>query len=79
MAESYRIKGKKVKVSVDSTGGVVSVDWTCPYCLSFNAGFYFSEDAEKFKSDFELDHACDNCGKVLTIECRNPKPLFESA
>jgi len=31
MSDGYKtVKGKKVKVSVDATGGVVSVDWTCP-------------------------------------------------
>ena len=80
MAEGYkRIKGKKVKVSLDSTGGVMSVDWTCPYCWNFHAGFYHCEDGEKLKSDFEFNHACAKCGKVSTIECRNAKPLFERA
>ena len=78
MSDGYKtVKGKKVKVSVDATGGVVSVDWTCPHCLHFNAGFYFSGDTEKFKGDFELDHGCSACGKVSTIVCRNARPLFE--
>ncbi|MBP5270563.1 MAG: hypothetical protein ILO42_06370 [Clostridia bacterium] len=78
MSDGFKkVKGKKVKVSVDGTGGVVSVDWICPHCLHFNAGFYFCEDAGKLKSDFELDHACDACGKVSTIVCRNSKPLFK--
>ncbi|MBQ0083212.1 MAG: hypothetical protein KBS52_00385 [Clostridiales bacterium] len=71
-----RVEGSNIKVSVDSTGGFVSVDWTCPYCGEYNAGYYFSNDAETLGSDFEIDHDCEECGKSVTIECRGAEELF---
>ena len=72
-----RVSGSNVKVSVDSTGGFVSVDWECPYCGGYNAGFYFSSDAETLVNDFELDHECEDCGKLVTIICKDAVSLFD--
>ena len=71
-----KICGKNVRVSTDSTGGVVSVDWNCPYCGEFNPGFYFSRDARTMRQDFEIDHACEWCGKMVTIICTDTDELF---
>ena len=71
-----RVTGSNVKVKVDETGGMVSVDWECPYCGEFNAGFYFSSNAEAMSGDFEVDECCDDCGKMCTIECCDAELLF---
>ena len=71
------VEGKNVKVTVDSTGGFVSVDWTCPYCNEENYGLYFSSNANAMSHDFEIDHECDSCKKIVTIECRDATELFE--
>ena len=72
-----RVEGKNVKVSYDHTGGMVSVDWNCPYCGGYNAGFYFSSNTEALMNDFEIDHACEDCEKMVTIICRDAKPLMD--
>ncbi len=71
-----RVEGTNVKVHVDSTGGFIGVDWDCPYCGGYNAGIYFSNNAEILGSDFEMDHKCEDCNKMVTIECRNADTLF---
>ena len=71
-----KVTGSNVKVSTDSTGGFISVDWQCPYCGGYNAGFYFSNDAETLNGDFEVDHECDECGRLVTIKCVGADSLF---
>ena len=71
-----RTKGLDVKISTDSTGGMVSVDWHCPYCGQYNAGFYFSGNSKDMQGSFEIDHECDSCGKMVTIECSDSEALF---
>lgn len=71
-----RVYGTNVKTAVDSTGGFVSVDWFCPYCKGYNAGLYFSSNAEAFGGAFEIDHSCEKCGKTVTIVCTDAKELF---
>lgn len=71
-----RVEGRNVKVTVDSTGGFISVDWVCPYCGVENFGFYFSSDYRAMSSDFEIDHECDECGRMATIVCRDAEELF---
>lgn len=68
--------GRDVKVSTDPTGGFVSLEWDCPYCGEYNAGLYFSSNVGALSGDFEIDHECDECGKMVTIECRNAGELF---
>lgn len=68
-----RVRGLDVRITKDSTGGFISVDWHCPYCGEYNAGFYFSSNAAALNDSFEVDHNCDSCGKMVTIEC----PDFE--
>ena len=68
--------GSNVQVSTDDTGGFVSVDWDCPYCGNYNAGFYFSSNAAAMRGDFEIDESCVSCGKMVTIECRDSSELF---
>lgn len=70
-----RVRGRNVKIIGDSTGGFICVDWDCPYCGDYNAGFYFSSKGSLLANDFEVDHECENCGRMLTIEC--PDPIFE--
>lgn len=72
-----RIRGSNVKIDVDSTGGFISVDWYCPYCGEYNAGFYFSSNIVALQGDFEIDHECDSCDKMVTIECQNIGLLWE--
>ena len=72
-----RVYGSNVKVSTDSTGGFVHVDWECPYCGGYNAGFYFSSQSGILQGDFEIDHECDDCGKTVTIVCQDAEELFE--
>ena len=71
------VYGSNVKVSTDNTGGFVSVDWDCPYCGSYNAGFYFSDNYAVMQGDFEIDHECSDCGKKVTIICKNATSLFD--
>lgn len=71
-----RVKGLNVKVTTDSTGGFVSVDWYCPYCEEYNAGFYFSSNEDILNGDFEIDKECGNCNKIVTIECTDSDTLF---
>lgn len=71
-----RVKGLNVKVMSDSESGFVSVDWHCPYCGMFNAGFYnYKNKNDLLSCDFEIDHECDNCYKMVTIECTDSEPL----
>lgn len=39
-----RVRGLDVRITKDSTGAFISVDWHCPYCGEYNAGFYFSSN-----------------------------------
>lgn len=71
-----KVNGTNVKVDKNDTGGMISVDWVCPYCGSENYGFYFSSKTHAMQGDFELDHECDECEKMVTIICRNAKKLF---
>ena len=71
-----RVKGSNVKVTTDSTGGFLSVDWYCPFCGEYNAGFYFSSNVDVLSGDFEIDKECESCNKIVTIECRDVGPLF---
>lgn len=71
-----RTQGHNVKVDADNTGGFISVDWDCPYCNGFNAGFYFTRNAKALKGDFEVDEFCEDCGKKVTIICRDASKLF---
>ena len=71
-----RVYGSNVKVSADSTGGFVSVDWECPYCGEYNAGFYYSSKGEVMQDDFEIDHECEECGRMVTIVCVDAEELF---
>ena len=68
-----KVYGSNVKVMNDNTGGFISVDWDCPYCGDYNAGFYFTSNGEALQSDFEVDHECDSCNKMVTIVCCNPE------
>lgn len=71
-----RAEGVNVCVDIDSTGGLVRVDWYCPYCGEYNMGFYFSSNTNALHGDFEIDHECDSCNRMVTIECTNSQPLF---
>ena len=62
-------KGRNVQVKLDNTGGLIFVDWECPYCGGYNSGMYYSSDAKTLSDDFEVDHECDDCGKMVTIVC----------
>lgn len=66
-----RVHGTNVQVSKDETGGFIGVDWNCPYCGFDNYGFYFSSDVETMSGDFEVDHECEYCGKLVTIICED--------
>ncbi len=66
-----KVQGINLKVMYDNTGGFVFVDWYCPYCNGYNAGMYFSSKSVVLADDFELDHECDDCGKMVTIICEN--------
>lgn len=70
------VRGLDVKVSVDESGGMISVDWHCPYCGEYNAGFYYSSKSDILSGDFEIDHECEECGKMVTIECIGVQELF---
>lgn len=75
--EMKRVSGSNPKVSVDSTGGLITVDWTCPHCGEYNMGLHFSSNVDVLNSgNFEIDLACDNCGKMVTVECENSGQLF---
>lgn len=66
------VRGSNVKVMVDSTGGFISVDWTCPYCNMYNAGYYFRDDSAALTNSFEIDEECDVCEREVTIQCYDP-------
>ncbi len=71
-----RVRGSNVKIHADETGGMISVDWDCPYCGEYNAGFYFTSNASALLGDFEVDETCGECGKMSTIECCDAEKLF---
>jgi len=71
-----KVVGSNVKVSTDSTAGIISVDWDCPYCGEYNAGFYFSSKVDILKGDFEIDKECESCNRIVTIECRDSDEFF---
>jgi len=71
-----RAIGSDVKVSSDFSGGIISVDWTCPNCGEFHAHFSYTSQGEIIESDFEIDCECESCGEDVIVECRNPKALF---
>ena len=71
-----KVVGSNVKVTTDSTGGFISVDWECPYCEEYHAGFYFSSKEDILKGDFEIDKECERCNRIVTIECRDSGILF---
>ena len=71
-----RTEGYDVKVNIDSTGSFVSVSWNCPYCGWYNAGLYFTSNITDTQDDFEIDHECESCDKMVTIECRDAEELF---
>lgn len=64
-----RVRGLDAKISKDNTGSFISVDWNCPYCGGYNAGFYFTSNINALGDSFEVDHDCEDCGKTVTIEC----------
>ena len=63
-----RTIGKNVKVSKDSTGAFISVDWVCPVCGEYNSGFYFTSNIDEVTTHFEVDHECDHCQEMVAIE-----------
>lgn len=71
-----RVKGIAPKVSTDETGGIVSVLWYCPYCGECNGGMYYSSKSDIMQDDFEVDHECEFCGKMVTIECVDAEKEF---
>ena len=75
-----RVRGLDAQISKDHTGGFIGVHWHCPYCGGYNAGFYFTNNVDVLGDSFEIDHACDDCGKMVTIECVDVKDnLFDWA
>ena len=71
-----RVTGIDPKVSVDGTGGIISVLWYCPHCGEYNGGMYFSSRSDILEGDFEVDHECEYCGQMVTIECRGAEKEF---
>lgn len=68
--------GRDVKISKDDTGVLISVDWDCPNCGEYNAGFYFSSNVGEVTDHFEVEHECDCCHEMIAIECFDPEKLF---
>ena len=54
-------------VPEDSTGNLISVDFTCPYCGYDNSVQFFTR--ETGLSFFETDQKCDMCDKEVIVEC----------
>lgn len=71
------VEGREVKVSRDSTGGFISVDWDCPYCGEYNATFAFANnEGDILGGDFVLEQDCEECGKTVSIICKDAAELF---
>lgn len=67
-----RVEGRNTKVDIDGSGkAAYSVDWVCPHCGALNATFGFNSHEELMSHDFEIDEACESCGEVATVECRD--------
>ncbi|MFJ7727318.1 hypothetical protein ACIQXV_14255 [Neobacillus sp. NPDC097160] len=59
-------------VSKDATGGLVNLNYTCPYCHYENYELIFigAANMDKLDNDFETDQVCKICGRDVIIECR---------
>ena len=66
-----RAYGSNVSGFKDGTGGMVSLDWTCPHCDFENADLFFSSLVDQLSSHFEVDRECNYCGKKVTVECED--------
>lgn len=57
----------------DSTGALMQLHCTCPECDEFLwlSSFISADDLSVVEDDmdFELDIACDQCGKMITVHC----------
>ena len=62
-------KGENVKVSTDSTGSIISVDWVCPYCEFENHELVNTSTIVDVDAGFEMDRNCTWCDKTATVEC----------
>ncbi len=71
-----RVLGTNVKTGADENGGFISVDWTCPHCGGDNLGFYYTDNGMALMGDFEGDFECDDCGRRVTVECRDAGSLW---
>ncbi len=68
--------GTNIKVSKDSAGALISVDWVCPYCGMWNPDFFVTSMVDQMDGDFASDRVCDGCSKEVSIVCQNPSDLF---
>ena len=54
-------------VPEDSTGSLICVEFTCPYCGESNSNQFFTP--ETGLSSFETDQTCYMCDKKVIVEC----------
>lgn len=71
-----RTKGENAKISQDSNGALVSVDWICPHCRFENYSFDLAKGDGEIDGPFEIDIRCDECGEIVTVECETYDDLF---
>ena len=58
-------------ISVDSSGGMADIGWTCPHCQNPNGGLiFFSATNVDVQNCFETDQECEVCGEKVIVECR---------
>lgn len=64
-----RTTGENVRVSVDSTGSIISADWECPYCEYENHDLVYSSTEADADNGFEMERDCGWCDKTVIVEC----------
>jgi len=60
-----------ISADKDETGGMIKMEWICPYCNFYNPDLIFSSDLSQLTSDFEVDRDCEYCRKKVTVVCHN--------
>lgn len=64
-----RTTGSNVRVTADSTGALIYVEWTCPHCEKSNIEFGYSKSLEELKGPFETYSECHSCKETVAVEC----------
>ena len=69
--EQRRVYADGWRISLDATGALGDIVFTCPYCRSTTPNMLFvsAPKSELMKSDFETDQCCNQCGRNIVVVC----------